>query len=127
MSLEARKSALEVQRMILRKFAPELQQEFVAVSEKNGKALSEAIARQAPVSEDEDPGQLKRSVKYELDGMKVTVTAGGGDASHATYVEFGTRAMRAEPFFFTTYRLLKKRLWGGYGRALSRVAKKYSA
>lgn len=127
MSLEARRSALEVQRMILRKFAPELMAEILAENEKSMANVAATIARQAPVSEDKDPGQLRDSVHSLTKGNKVLVVAGGNTAPHALHVEFGTRKMRAVPFFYTTWRLMRKRVLAGPRRALSRVVKKYSA
>lgn len=128
-SLELRASALRVRKMLLQKMPDDLKRAFADVSEKNGQTLSRAIARAAPVSEDNDPGALRRSVRYEVseEGQKVKVIAGGGDVSYAIHAEQGTRRARAQPFFWPIYRLFKKRLVGGYGRALTKIVKKYSA
>ncbi|MFZ2869848.1 HK97 gp10 family phage protein [Zavarzinia sp.] len=56
--------------------------------------------------------------KQAIDGMTITIYAGGGDAFHALFVEFGTRAhlaggkfkgaeipaIAASPFFFPAWR-----------------------
>lgn len=122
-SLALRQSELLVKRDLLKRLPAELLADFAAASEQNGRDLSAAIARSAPVSEDEDPGQLRRSVGYKVEGTKVTVKAGGDEAPHALHVEHGTRKMTAQPFFFPTYRLMKKRLWSRYGRALTKRVK----
>lgn len=38
-----------------------------------------------------------------------TVYAGDSDAFYARWVEFGTAKMKAQPFFFVSYRALRKR------------------
>lgn len=128
-SLALRASDLRVRKMLLQTMPADLVRELAGVNEQNGSELAASIAKSAPISEDDNPGQLKGSVRYEVGegGKKVTVMAGGGDASHATYVEFGTRKMGATAFFWPTFRLLRKRLYGRYGRALGKVAKKFSA
>jgi len=105
--------------------------------------LKDIIASVAPVYHGPslpgvDPGALRASIKVVPDRSKDTVVrivAGGPTTIHpagtpydyARGVEFGTHNMRAEPFFFPTYRLLKKKIIAGMKRRITREITKYSA
>lgn len=56
-------------------------------------------------------------------GMSITIYAGGGDAFHARFLEFGTVKMMAKPFFFPTWRIYKKRAKSRIGRATRKAVK----
>lgn len=60
-------------------------------------------------------------------GLTVTVYAGDDDAFYARWVEFGTQKMAAQPFFFVSYRALRKRASSRIKRAQTRAAKKVAA
>lgn len=52
---------------------------------------------------------------------------GDMDAFHARWVEFGTEKMKAQPYFFPSYRANKKRATSGVRRAVSRAAKEVAS
>lgn len=52
--------------------------------------------------------------------IRVTIYAGGGDAFHAWFQEFGTVIMAANPFFFPAYRSKKR---GAKSRVTRRIKK----
>ncbi len=54
-------------------------------------------------------------------------TMGPADAFYARWVEFGTVNMRAQPFFFPSWRALRKRIKSRNTRAVSAVMKKVAA
>jgi HK97 gp10 family phage protein len=68
-------------------------------------------------------GRLRESIRKEQNGLVTRVTAGGGEAFYARFVEFGTaprenKGMFAgtehpgtlpQPFFFPAYRAMKKK------------------
>lgn len=58
-----------------------------------------------------DPPKGTRLVAQsrEDSDLRISVYCGGGDAFHAWFVEFGTRYMSAQPFFFPAYRTNKTR------------------
>lgn len=106
--------------------------------------LREAIEELAPIYSgpplpDVDPGALKSTVRTVPDRSKdtvVRVVAGGRETTHevagkpydyARAVEFGTVAMSAHPFFFPTYRLMKRRMIAVMKNRITRTIKKYSA
>lgn len=60
-------------------------------------------------------------------GLVATIYAGGGDAYHAFWVEFGTVNMKAQPFFFPAFRIGKKRARSRIARATTKAAKKVAA
>lgn len=60
-------------------------------------------------------------------GLVATIYAGGGDAFHAIFVEFGTVNMSAHPFFFPAFRFGRKRALSRISRATNSAAKKVAA
>lgn len=115
-----------------------------AVRELNNQAdnLKNAIASVAPVYQgvEQPGGELKQSVRISQDRSKdtvVRVVAGGQlttrpavsttpyDYSRAD--EFGTTKMKPKPFFFPTYRLMKKKIIAAMKRRITINIKKYSA
>ena len=59
--------------------------------------------------------------------MTVTVFAGDDKAYYSRWVEFGTRKMAAQPFFFPAYRAVRKRVRARTARAIKNAAKKAAA
>ncbi|HEV7345473.1 MAG TPA: HK97-gp10 family putative phage morphogenesis protein [Devosia sp.] len=73
--------------------------------------------------------------------MAITIYAGGGEAFHARWIEFGTSphvqggqfagtqhpGTRAQPFFYPAYRALKKRIKGRTTRAIRKAARTAAA
>lgn len=55
--------------------------------------------------------------------LEVLVTAGNTRARHAAHVEFGTVDTAASPFFWVSYRLLRKRLNARINRAINKAVK----
>lgn len=94
------------------------------------RALGQAIERMAP----KDEGKLAQSVRVEggKTGMRFFVKAGGPlttrpvrEGVSATYdyanaVEHGTQKMKAEPFFYPTYRANRKQM----KRSIEKVIRK---
>lgn len=131
-----------------RKLTANLQKDILsnAVNELNRQAqiLAHTIEGVAPVYsgppvEGVEPGALKTTVNVIPDRRKETIVrviAGGpvttpkGRAKPFDYsraVEFGTVEMKAEPFFFPTYRLMKKRMIAAMKRRITTQIRKYSA
>lgn len=92
----------------------------------NAQIFAEAAQKEAP----ELTGELKLTVKaYPVKsaaGAIWRVVAGvrGGAGFWARFVEFGTRYMRAQPFFFPIYRIMRPRFRARMGRALKKGASK---
>lgn len=59
--------------------------------------------------------------------MVITIFAGGSDAYHARWVEFGNKNMAAQPFFYPAYRALRRRAKSRVTRAITKSAKKTAA
>ena len=117
-----------------------------AIAELNRQAgiLKDAIESVAPIYQGPpvagvQPGALKTSVAVRP-GQKdtiVRVVAGGAATvrpsisgkpfDYARADEFGTVKMPAHPFFFPTYRLMKKKIIASMKRRISLQIKKYSA
>ena len=62
----------------------------------------------------------------ESGGLKITIYAGGGKAFYARFLEFGTKNMAAQPFFYPAYRLNKKRAANRIKRAIRKGVKEAS-
>ena len=85
-------------------------------------------------------GQVKREGKG-TGNMQITVYAGGGDAWYSRFVEFGTSphiqggifagtqhpGTPAQPFFFPSYRAMRKRFRSRTTRAIRKAARTAAA
>lgn len=122
-----------------KKLTEDLQVEVVvaAIDELNtqGEILRQAIEDVAP----RDKGILAHTVK-KIPGSKPTqirIVAGGRETvrpgvssrpyDYARADEFGTAEMQARPFFFPTYRLMKKKIIAAMKRRIAANIKKRSA
>jgi HK97 gp10 family phage protein len=86
-------------------------------------------------------GDLAKSIRKESDrqGLLMRIKAGGlltmrlhgGDErkpyDYARAVEFGTEKMNAHPFFFPSYRLMRKTMKAAMKRKITKTIKQYSA
>lgn len=59
--------------------------------------------------------------------LVITIFAGGGDAFYARFLEFGTKNMPARPFFYPSWRALRRRVRGRTTRAINKSAKRVAA
>lgn len=127
-SLELRASSIRVRQALLQKMPAELIAECKKVNLQNAQEMATGAQRIAPVSDDDDPGQLRRSHRFEVqDGGKAVAMAGGAAAPHAVHVEQGTRKMAARAWWWPFYRTRKKRFQQRYSRALTKIVKLFSA
>lgn len=93
--------------------------EVKAALDANADELVEAQRGLVPV----DDGVLRDSIRKE-DGrheLAVEVKAGGGKAFYAHFVEFGTQATPARPFFFGPYRARRRRFKNRVARAMRKA------
>jgi len=67
--------------------------------------------------------ETRGSIKGD-EGLSVTVSAGGRDAFHAPFQEFGTVESPAQPFFFPTHRALRRRGRARMSRNISKAIKR---
>lgn len=124
---------------ILRAMPAETRKQLHKSVRKSAEELAAAQRSLAPV----DTGALRASVRV-IDGaenlsdadrkalgdrlspndLSVFVAAGDEKAFYATFVEFGSKARPASPFFFPAYRIQKKRITGRAAAAVRRAAKK---
>lgn len=91
--------------------------------EKGAEELVAMMKRLAPV----DSGDLQMSISWtwgnapdgaaviaqsgpDSRGMKITIYAGSKEAFYARWQEFGTTEMPANPFFFPSWRAMRKRI-----------------
>lgn len=55
--------------------------------------------------------------------LSITIYAGGSGAFYGRFQEFGTKKMRANPFFFPAYRAHKKKVKARLTRAINKAIK----
>ena len=73
-------------------------------------------------------GKVPTVVRVMAGGSATTRTGGGGRPyDYARAVEFGTVAMPATPFFFPTFRLMRKAMRSSMRRKITKRIKQYSA
>ncbi len=69
--------------------------------------------------------------KVQSDGVDseftITIYAGNSDAYYARWVEFGTQKMGAQPYFYPSYRALRRRSKSRVTRSVSKAIKKVAA
>ena len=74
------------------------------------------------------PGKVPTIVRVMAGGASTTRSGGGGKPyDYARAVEFGTVHMVAEPFFFPTFRLMRKSMRSSMRRKITKTIKQYSA
>lgn len=72
-------------------------------------------------------GKTETVVKVMAGGFLTTRKVSGKPYDYARAVEFGTEHVAAQPFFFPTYRLMRKSMVGAMRRKITKRIKQYSA
>lgn len=67
------------------------------------------------------------AVSSKSGDMAITIYAGNAEAYYARWVEFGTQKMRAQPYFYVSWRANKRRTVRRLGKAVRDAAKKVAA
>lgn len=70
---------------------------------------------------DAPKGSIVLARSAASDGERITIYAGNDEAFYARWVEFGTQKMPAIPFFFPSYRALRKRVKGRITREMKKA------
>jgi HK97 gp10 family phage protein len=73
------------------------------------------------------PGGSMVLAKGGVGDMVATVYAGDDEAFYARWVEFGTAKVAAQPFFYSAYRSLRKRIRRRIAAGSRRAARKVAA
>lgn len=132
----------ELRRQLVQQLPAEIKKEVQTSLEKSGEEMAAMARALAPV----DDGDLQASIKVTTAGemtplyssggqqkvadLSVRVSAGNSSVRYAAIVEFGRKAtdkagaMAARPFFWPSYRALKKRFKGRTTRAINKALKK---
>ena len=126
LSREAQKDVDRLYRNWVTNLPKAIKAEVAPVVKSTAEEISSFQARNAPVSQDKTPGQLRASHHVEIseDGFKATMIAGGEAAPHALHVELGTQKMAAEPWFFPAFRLMKTSARSKLRRAFNKAIKR---
>lgn len=75
-------------------------------------------------------GQVKRTAGQKARqeaGLLITIYAGNDQAYYARWVEFGTQKMSAKPYFYPSYRALRRSARSRIRRSQTRAAKRVAA
>jgi HK97 gp10 family phage protein len=103
------------------KSGEELVSRVQALAPENTGALKDSITATAPGQATppySQPGGSKIAAENQ-----VVVTAGNTDVRYPHFVEYGTAAAPAQPFFWPAYRLTKKRITNRIKRAISKAVR----
>ncbi|MBB2973950.1 HK97-gp10 family putative phage morphogenesis protein [Mesorhizobium sp. RMAD-H1] len=138
----------ELNRKLTRTIPAKVEEASRAAMEKSAQELVDMMKRLVPVSVDGShgnlPGTLRDSIGWtwgdapdgsvvvaqsEADsrGLKITVYAGNTKAFYAWFIEAGTRLAAAHPFFFPSYRALRRRIKSRITRAMKKAIQAESA
>jgi HK97 gp10 family phage protein len=117
----------------LRKSVPAVDAELRTALAKAGDEFVNTASRLVPV----DEGDLRDSIQWkptkatQADSRRspaIVIQAGadqpGDEAYYVRFVEFGTPETPKQPFFFPSYRLLRRKIRGMLSRAMGRAIKK---
>jgi len=98
---------------------------LIGAVDESAEKLSNFQKSVAPVSHDDNPGQLRDSHRYTLSegGLKATIMAGGAEAPHAKHVEHGTKEIEPHSWFYPAYRLMKRDIRRNLSRAVTKVVR----
>lgn len=118
----------------LTQILPSVTAETMAEVRKQGERLADLMRRSVPVETGKlkrsirvEPGRNKVSVRVMAGGELTTVEVRGGSGIPYDYsrgVEFGTAKSTAEPFFWPSYRLLKRPIRSSLSRAVRKGIEK---
>lgn len=135
-----------LRRRLVQQVPQSIAQRVTDAMERAAEQIVSDMKRVAPVLSEPDPkrrpGALRDSIGWtwgaapkgsftiasasgggEYQTLRITIYAGNAEAFYARFVEFGTRKMRARPFFFGVYRTNKKRIRANIQRALNKAIK----
>jgi HK97 gp10 family phage protein len=127
---------LDKLRAKLRAMPDEVRREIRGALEKNAEELTAMQKRLVPV----DDGDLRDSIEWNWgtgdesrigvkgeQGLAITVSAGNREIFYAGFREFGTVKLAAAPFFFPSYRALRRRMKSRVSRAQNKAIKRIAA
>lgn len=72
---------------------------------------------------DAPSGSIVLAQSSSLEGLRITIFAGDDKAFYARWVEFGTQKAAASPFFYPSYRALKRRVKGRITREMRKAVR----
>ena len=108
-----------------------------AVSELNSQAdtlvaMMRAVVVHGPTSNlansiRKGPGKQPTVVRVMAGGAATTRQTRGKPYDYARAVEFGTEHVHAQPFFFPTFRLMRKKMRNSMRRKITKTIESYSA
>jgi HK97 gp10 family phage protein len=74
-----------------------------------------------------EKGKKETTIVIRAGGSSTTVGSAGHSYDYARAVEFGRESVPAQPFFFPSYRLMKKSMRSAMRRKITKRIKQYSA
>lgn len=110
----------ELRGQLLRKIPAAAQTAIQASLEKSAEEMAATARALAPVRD----GDLKASIKIAKGDLTVRVSAGGNRAWYAPLVEYGTKFMAARPFWWPSWRLMRRRIRSRTIRSINQELKK---
>ncbi len=121
-SREGRQALKDMRQAWVDRLPKAIESEMRAAVQAEANTVADAMRRIVAV----DQGDLRNSIIVEMDenALKATISAGGRKAFYARFVEYGTKAKSAQPFFWPTWRsrkqTVKRRLAAAFRKAFKK-------
>jgi len=125
--LAFRKMTVDMQREIFNDAVAELDSQADALLGVMRSAVPHGATSNLANSLRKEPGKKETVVVIRAGGSSTTVQHGGKSYDYARAVEFGALDIPAQPFFFPSYRLMKKSMRSAMRRKITKNIKKFSA
>jgi HK97 gp10 family phage protein len=124
-----RKLTVDMQREIFNDAVAELNVQADALVNMMRQVVPHGLTSNLANSIHKEPGRKETVVVIKAGGATTTVLGRNGkpDYDYARAVEFGTQKIPAHPFFFPSYRLMRKTMRSAMSRKITKTIKRYSA
>jgi len=127
-SVEAfRKLTVEMQRAVFNDAISELNTQADALLGVMKSAVPHGATSNLANSLRKEKGKKETVIVIRAGGESTTVGSDGRYYDYARAVEFGTHKVPAHPFFFPSYRLMRKSMRSAMRRKITKRIKQYSA
>ena len=122
-----RKLTVDMQREIFNDAMAELNAQGDALVELMKGSVPHGVTDNLANSIRKEEGKKETVIVIRAGGATTTVQHGGRSYDYARAIEFGRENVPAQPFFFPSYRLMKKNMRSAMRRKITKRIKQFSA
>jgi HK97 gp10 family phage protein len=124
---EFRRLTIDMQRQIFLDAVSELETQSDSLMQMMRSVVVHGPTSNLANSIRKEQGKKETQVYIKAGGSTTTNVAGGKPYDYARAVEYGTEHNSAHPFFWPTYRLMRKKMRAAMARKITKRIKQYSA